>query len=521
MGAALSRLRRNIPCKNPGSFQTIHQRCASVPSSQNQRRVKCTQRHFTRPHPALFLRARFAPALQGGEPRLHRARVFAMVASAAGAVFPREGKGANLRDAVPVPVREKQQTAVALLVPARLGRPVINMNASQSVRCFRSVSPRRAGGGSLPPHSAKIGRMPGGVFISYRRQDAAAYARLLYERLSLRFGSDKVFFDVASVPVFFDVASVPPGADFGEYLNSAVADAEVILVVMGPQWLSATDASGRRRIDDPADFIRHELATAFFQNKRVVPVLVGGADMPRQVDLPDDLRGLVYQTPMELRDNSFEQDLEWFSRELELLPRTTAMRPSPGPLQPRGPDPGSAGVTRLSFLDRLLLALQVLLGRREPPVRVPVLADGAPFSASIASQPVRRHDIFISYSSIDSRFADQLVQALEQNGRICWIASRDIPPGVPSWAEPIVTAIANSRLCLVLLTKHSASSIDVMREVTRAADEKIPLLAAMLDGTPLSPGLRYFFVAGQRLDVAQLAPDQQMHRILPAVEQQL
>jgi len=59
-------------------------------------------------------------------------------------------------------------------------------------------------------------------------------------------------------------------------------------------------------------------------------------------------------------------------------------------------------------------------------------------------------------------------------GHFCWIASRDIPPGVPSWAEPIVTAIASSRLVLVLLTKNSIPSVDVMREVTLAADEKIP-----------------------------------------------
>jgi len=59
-------------------------------------------------------------------------------------------------------------------------------------------------------------------------------------------------------------------------------------------------------------------------------------------------------------------------------------------------------------------------------------------------------------------------------GHFCWIGSRDIPPGVPSWAEPIVTAIASSRLVLVLLTKNSIPSVDVMREVTLAADEKIP-----------------------------------------------
>jgi TIR domain len=113
-----------------------------------------------------------------------------------------------------------------------------------------------------------------------------------------------------------------------------------------------------------------------------------------------------------------------------------------------------------------------------------------------------------------------MVQALETQGRRCWIAHRDIPPGVPSWAEPIVTAIAGSRLVLVLLSAHSIPSVEVLREVTIAADEKIPLLPVSLDATPLSPGLRYFFAAGQRLDLAQAAPAEQLRRILPAVGKQ-
>lgn len=101
------------------------------------------------------------------------------------------------------------------------------------------------------------------------------------------------------------------------------------------------------------------------------------------------------------------------------------------------------------------------------------------------------------------------------------MAPRDIPPGVPSWAEPIVTAIASSKLMLVLLTEHSIPSLEVLREVTLGADEKVPLLGVSLDATKLSPGLRYYFVAGQRLDVAQFDIHEQVRSILPAVEQQL
>lgn len=116
---------------------------------------------------------------------------------------------------------------------------------------------------------------------------------------------------------------------------------------------------------------------------------------------------------------------------------------------------------------------------------------------------------------------DEIVRALERSKRICWMAPRDIPPGAPAWAEPIVTAIASSRLVLVMLTGNSIPSTEIMREVTLAADEKIPLLAVSLDATPLSPGLRYFFVAGQRLDLAGLGREEQVRNIVPAVERHL
>lgn len=122
-----------------------------------------------------------------------------------------------------------------------------------------------------------------GLFISYRRQDAAAYAGLLHRDLQQRYPGD----------VFLDVASVAPGEDFAAGLRRAVSSSAVMLVVIGPQWLSATDAHGRRRIDDPSDFIRSEIGAALAQNKPVVPVLVGGARMPEFDRVPEDVRGLL------------------------------------------------------------------------------------------------------------------------------------------------------------------------------------------------------------------------------------
>src|SRR5262249_43450184 len=94
----------------------------------------------------------------------------------------------------------------------------------------------------------------GGVFINYRGEDSHSYGALLYAELSRHFGAELVFLDSESIPA---------GADFVIQLLARVRGCAVLLAVVGPRWLSAADAEGRRRIDDPADWIRRELAEAF------------------------------------------------------------------------------------------------------------------------------------------------------------------------------------------------------------------------------------------------------------------
>jgi TIR domain len=140
---------------------------------------------------------------------------------------------------------------------------------------------------------------------------------------------------------------------------------------------------------------------------------------------------------------------------------------------------------------------------------------------SVQPPTQRGHEVFVSYSTTDSAFVDELVRVLESQGRRCWIAPRDIPHGVPSWSGAIATAIADSRLVIVVLTVHSIPSIQVIREVTLADNKKISMLPVSLDGTPLSPSLAYFFVASQRLDLAISTPAEQVQSILHVVKQHL
>lgn len=122
------------------------------------------------------------------------------------------------------------------------------------------------------------------VFISYRRTDTAGYASWIYDRLATKFGSENVFMDVDSVTL---------GVDFADELRRVLGRANVAIVLIGPRWLEASDELGNRRIDDPADFVRMEVAAALRSSSSVIPVLVDGAQMPQKDSLPEDLGPLL------------------------------------------------------------------------------------------------------------------------------------------------------------------------------------------------------------------------------------
>ena len=112
--------------------------------------------------------------------------------------------------------------------------------------------------------------------------------------------------------------------------------------------------------------------------------------------------------------------------------------------------------------------------------------------------------MFISYAKEDRNLVEQVVTELESSGRRCWVSYRDIPGGESSWAGAIAGAIATSRMVVVIVTRNSIGSKQVLREVTLADDENIPFVPFCLDDAPLSKDLRYFFSTAQRLEVGEL-----------------
>jgi hypothetical protein len=138
-----------------------------------------------------------------------------------------------------------------------------------------------------------------GVFISYRREDAGPYARLLKEHLSGRF---------PGVPVFMDLDSIEAGVDFAEAIKSALSSCVVLIALIGPKWLTATDEEDCRRLDDPDDYVRFEIRTALERCVRVIPVLVDGVSVPRQQQLPADLQKLARLNALAMSYDRFEYD---------------------------------------------------------------------------------------------------------------------------------------------------------------------------------------------------------------------
>src|SRR3981189_1796635 len=122
------------------------------------------------------------------------------------------------------------------------------------------------------------------IYVSYRRQDEAGTAGRLFDRLSQSFESQNIF---------IDVDAIAPGVDFAAAIKQEVQFADVFLVLIVAMWTRSSDDDGRPRIQNPEDFVRLEIEAAIASQKPIIPVLVGGARMPLQVDLPASLRSLA------------------------------------------------------------------------------------------------------------------------------------------------------------------------------------------------------------------------------------
>ena len=138
------------------------------------------------------------------------------------------------------------------------------------------------------------------IFISYRRADALDLVRHIGSELERRFGAKNVF---------IDLRDLPEGSRFPDELIKAIDECTVMLVIIGPQWLSITNAAGVQRLTLPDDWVRLEVLRGLRRPIKVIPVLVHNAQMPTATTLPGDMAELAFREGRRLSDENFDDDL--------------------------------------------------------------------------------------------------------------------------------------------------------------------------------------------------------------------
>ncbi len=146
------------------------------------------------------------------------------------------------------------------------------------------------------------------IFLNYRREDSAGIAGRLFDRLCVELGRENVF---------RDLDTLVPGADFTKVIADQVASCDALIAVIGKDWLTARDADGHRRLDQPGDLVKAEIREALACDKLVIPVLVEGASLPKAADLPPDIAALAARTAIEISDPRFDYDAERLIRAVQ------------------------------------------------------------------------------------------------------------------------------------------------------------------------------------------------------------
>jgi len=160
------------------------------------------------------------------------------------------------------------------------------------------------------------------IFLSYRRVDTSGHTGRLSDALEAKFGRDAVFHDIQSIEA---------GNRFDEVIDSALAKCRVFIPLIGDDWLGITGADGRRRLDDPADLVRREVAAALRRGVPVIPVLLEGATMPAPASLPEEMQPLTRHQAIEISDTRWDFDVERLIAAIERV--GVALAEADGPAQ--------------------------------------------------------------------------------------------------------------------------------------------------------------------------------------------
>jgi len=146
------------------------------------------------------------------------------------------------------------------------------------------------------------------IFINYRREDSEDFSGRLYGELEKHFGRDHIF---------MDIDNIPPGARIEDFIRKTLVQVDVVIVIIGKQWLSIEDGYKQRRIDKPDDFVQKEIALAIELKKIIIPVLVKDTKMPEHGQLPKSIKQLPEYKAIRIWHEDFRNVTKKLIKELE------------------------------------------------------------------------------------------------------------------------------------------------------------------------------------------------------------
>lgn len=286
------------------------------------------------------------------------------------------------------------------------------------------------------------------IFISYRREDSAGHAGRLFDALSEPFEGR----------LFMDVDTLAPGTDFFEAIDEAVGSCEALIVIIGREWLTVEDKAGRRRLDDPCDFVRREIESALGRKIRVIPVLVQDAVMPSAGELPASLAALARRHAIELSDDRWSYDVARLARTIQGI-LDENQDPAPPPERP-----GAGAET-------------ITLAR-------------AAVASPVAPRPIGRRIWLLSLGAA-VLVAGIAVVALAASGRVPWGGDGRPPVGQ---ADPSAVASATGDVGIGASTTPTPAA--TVAPVANPAPSAPP---PTIEGTPIQNGMA---PAGHAVEVA-------------------
>jgi hypothetical protein len=323
-----------------------------------------------------------------------------------------------------------------------------------------------------------------GIFLSYRREDAAPYARLLQHQLRER---------MPDVPVFMDLDSIEAGLSFAEHIREAVDSCAVMVALIGRQWTTITDEEGRRRLDNPDDYVRFEVQAALERGVRVIPVLVDGARPPRREQLPPELVRLARLNALELSYGRYEYDS---GRLLDLIQRALAVELDAGSAAAAARRPPKAPAQQA--WPQQETGEQI---KREADSAAPSAAEAqAEQESSVQAPKLGRPRIFLCYRREDIQgFAGRIYDSLVgKYGHEQVFRDIDSTPAGVRYSVWIESMVGQCSVMIVLIGDAWLSVKDrtgqrrldlpkdwVRHEIEAALRRDIPIIPVRLQGAPM------------------------------------